>query len=150
MSQLSLTEGNVRRALSRFAIPFLGASLLQFLYGAVDLIVVGQFADQAGIAAVSTGSQVLNLVTFVVTQFAMGITVLIARYLGEKRPQYIGQVIGGSIVVFALIPDVQTAIRYTQRSESRTCQLRSSGRFSCHTLAGICAGRSLHDRPGHL
>ena len=41
MSQLSLTEGNVRRALSRFAIPFLGASLLQFLYGAVDLIVVG-------------------------------------------------------------------------------------------------------------
>ena len=43
MSQLSLTEGNVRRALSRFAIPFLGASLLQFLYGAVDLIVVGQF-----------------------------------------------------------------------------------------------------------
>ena len=33
----------------------------------------------------STGSQVLNLVTFVVIQFAMGITVLIARYLGEKR-----------------------------------------------------------------
>lgn len=63
MSQLSLTEGNVRRALSRFAIPFLGASLLQFLYGAVDLIVVGQFADQAGIAAVSTGSQVMQAVT---------------------------------------------------------------------------------------
>ena len=56
MSQLSLTEGNVRRALSRFAIPFLGASLLQFLYGAVDLIVVGQFADQAGIGPVSNGS----------------------------------------------------------------------------------------------
>lgn len=36
----------------------------------------------------------------------MGITVLIARYLGEKRPQYIGQVIGGSIVVFALISAV--------------------------------------------
>ena len=34
--------------------------------------------------------QVLNLVTFVVTQLAMGVTVLIARYLGEKRPQYIG------------------------------------------------------------
>lgn len=36
----------------------------------------------------------------------MDITVLIARYLGEKRPQYIGQVIGGSIVVFALISAV--------------------------------------------
>ena len=36
----------------------------------------------------------------------MDITVLIARYLGEKQPQYIGQVIGGSIVVFALISAV--------------------------------------------
>ena len=45
----------------------------------------------------------MNLVTFVVTQFAMGITVLIARYLGEKRPEQIGSVIGGSAVVFTMI-----------------------------------------------
>lgn len=144
------TQGSILQKLVLFMLPVLGALVLQAAYGAVDLLVVGHFGSTSGLSAVSTGSQVLNLVTFVVTQFAMGITVLIARYLGEKRPQYIGQVIGGSIVVFALIPDVQTAIRYTQRSESRTCQLRSSGRFSCHTLAGICAGRSLHDRPGHL
>ena len=144
------TQGSILQKLVLFMLPVLGALVLQAAYGAVDLLVVGHFGSTSGLSAVSTGSQVLNLVTFVVTQFAMGITVLIARYLGEKRPQYIGQVIGGSIVVFALIPDVQTAIRYTQRSESRTCQLRSSGRFSCHTLAGICAGRSLHARPGHL
>ena len=134
------TQGSILQKLVLFMLPVLGALVLQAAYGAVDLLVVGHFGSTSGLSAVSTGSQVLNLVTFVVTQFAMGITVLIARYLGEKRPQYIGQVIGGSIVVFALIPDVQTAIRYTQRSESRTCQLRSSGRFSCHTLAGICAG----------
>ena len=81
----------------------LGALVLQAAYGAVDLLVVGHFGSTSGLSAVSTGSQVLNLVTFVVTQFAMGITVLIARYLGEKRPQYIGQVIGGAVVVFALI-----------------------------------------------
>lgn len=144
------TQGSILQKLVLFMLPVLGALVLQAAYGAVDLLVVGHFGSTSGLSAVSTGSQVLNLVTFVVTQFAMGITVLIARYLGEKRPQYIGQVIGGSIVVFALIPDVQTVIRYTQRFESRTCQLRSSGRFSCHTLAGICAGRSLHARPGHL
>ena len=33
----------------------------------------------------------------------MGVTVLIARYLGEKRPQYIGQVIGGAAIVFTLL-----------------------------------------------
>ena len=76
-------------------LPILGALVLQAAYGAVDLSVVGRFGSTSGLSAVSTGSQVLNLVTFVVTQLAMGVTVLIARYLGEKRPQYIGQVIAG-------------------------------------------------------
>ena len=67
-------------------LPVLGALILQAAYGAVDLLVVGRFGSTAGLSAVSTGSQVLNLVTFVVIQLAMGVTVLIARYLGEKTP----------------------------------------------------------------
>ena len=100
------TQGSILQKLVLFMLPVLGALVLQAAYGAVDLLVVGHFGSTSGLSAVSTGSQVLNLVTFVVTQFAMGIAVLIARYLGEKRPQYIGQVIGGSIVVFALISAV--------------------------------------------
>lgn len=84
-------------------VPILGALILQAAYGAVDLLVVGRFGSTSGLSAVSTGSQVLNLVTFVVTQLAMGITVLIARYLGEKRPQLIAPVLGGAALVFALI-----------------------------------------------
>ena len=84
-------------------LPIFGALVLQAAYGAVDLLVVGRFGSTSGLSAVSTGSQVLNLVTFVVTQFAMGITVLIARYLGEKKPERIGSVIGGAAVVFAVI-----------------------------------------------
>lgn len=97
------TQGSILKKLVLFMLPILGALVLQAAYGAVDLLVVGHFGSTSGLSAVSTGSQVLNLVTFVVTQFAMGITVLIARYLGEKRPQYIGQIIGGAVVVFALI-----------------------------------------------
>lgn len=41
--------------------------------------------------------------TFVVTQFAMGITVLIARYIGEKKTGQIGKVLGGGVVVFTII-----------------------------------------------
>ena len=87
-------------------LPILGALVLQAAYGAVDLLVVGRFGSTSGLSAVSTGSQVLNLVTFVVTQFAMGITVLIARYLGEKKPEQIGSVIGGAAVVFTIISAV--------------------------------------------
>ena len=97
------TQGSILKKLALFMLPILGALVLQAAYGAVDLLVVGRFGSTSGLSAVSTGSQVLNLVTFVVTQLAMGVTVLIARYLGEKKPQYIGQVIGGAVAVFTLI-----------------------------------------------
>lgn len=95
------TQGSILKKLVAFMIPILGALILQAAYGAVDLIVVGRYGSTSGLSGVSTGSQVLNLVTFAVTQLAMGITVLIARYLGEKRPQEIGSVIGGATLVFA-------------------------------------------------
>ena len=97
------TQGSILKKLVRFMLPVLGALVLQAAYGAVDLLVVGRFGTVSGLSAVSTGSQVLNLVTFVVTQLAMGITVLIARYLGEKHPEQIGAVIGGAAVVFTAI-----------------------------------------------
>ena len=91
-------------------LPVLGALILQAAYGAVDLLVVGRFGSTSGLSAVSTGSQVLNLVTFVVTQLAMGVTVLIARYLGERCPEQIGAVIGGAAVVFALVSALLFAV----------------------------------------
>lgn len=91
-------------------LPVLGALILQAAYGAVDLLVVGRFGSTSGLSAVSTGSQVLNLVTFVVTQLVMGVTVLIARYLGERCPEQIGAVIGGAAVVFALVSALLFAV----------------------------------------
>ena len=104
--QTDFTQGSILKKLCWFMLPVLGALVLQAAYGAVDLLVVGRFGSTSGLSAVSTGSQVLNLVTFVVTQLAMGVTVLIARYLGEKRPEQIGSVIGGAAVIFILLSAV--------------------------------------------
>lgn len=100
------TQGSILGKLIPFMGPILGALILQAAYGAVDLLVVGWFGSTEGLSAVSTGSQVLNLVTFVITQFAMGITVLIARYIGEKKTELIGGVIGGTTMVFAIMAAV--------------------------------------------
>lgn len=102
-NKTDFTQGSILKKLFWFMLPILGALILQAVYGAVDLFVVGKFGSTAGLSAVSTGSQVLNLVTFVVTQFAMGITVLIARYIGEKKTGQIGKVLGGGVVVFTII-----------------------------------------------
>ena len=103
MKDNDFTSGSIAGKLIRFMFPVLGALVLQAMYGAVDLLVVGRFGTTAGLSAVSTGSQVLNLVTFVITGLAMGVTVEIGHALGEERRDKIGPVIAGSVVVFGLI-----------------------------------------------
>lgn len=111
-NQLSddFTQGNIAGKLLKFMIPILGALILQAMYGAVDLLVVGQFGTDAGISAVSTGSNIVNLVTFVISGLTMGVTVLISRYLGEQAPEKIGKVIGGAIAFFFLLTAVLMAL----------------------------------------
>lgn len=97
------TTGSIPKKLISFMIPILGALILQAMYGAVDILVVGQFGTKEGISGVSTGSSIVNLVIFTVAGLAMGITVLIGRYIGEKKEDRIGKVIGGTIVFFAVL-----------------------------------------------
>ena len=71
------TRGPILSSLLRFALPVLLALLLQAMYGAVDLQVVGKFGTAADISAVSTGSQIMQTITIVITGLAMGVTVLL-------------------------------------------------------------------------
>ena len=104
------TQGSIVGKLVKFMVPVLGALILQAMYGAVDLLVVGQFGTDAGISAVATGSNVINLVTFVITALVMGVTVLISRYLGEKRNERIGGLIGWSVCFFVIFTAVIMAL----------------------------------------
>ncbi|MDD3217747.1 MAG: MATE family efflux transporter [Lachnospiraceae bacterium] len=97
------TQGNILSKLVKFMIPILGALILQAMYGAVDLLIVGQFGTTSGISAVSTGSSIINLATFTITGLAMGVTVLISRYIGEKKEERIGKLIGGVICFFVCL-----------------------------------------------
>ncbi len=97
------TQGSIVGKMLRFMLPILGALILQAMYGAVDILVVGWFGTTAGISGVSTGSSIINLVTFTITGLSMGITVLIGRYLGEKREGQVGKVIGGAVCFFAAL-----------------------------------------------
>ncbi|MGN1267724.1 MAG: MATE family efflux transporter [Dorea sp.] len=97
------TQGSIFGKMVRFMFPILGALVLQAMYGAVDLMIVGKFGTTAGISGVSTGSSILNLVTFVVCALATGVTILLGRYLGEKRNEKIGELIGGAIAFFTML-----------------------------------------------
>ena len=104
------TEGKILPQLLSFAFPVLLALFLQAMYGAVDLLVVGQFSTPEEVSAVSTGSQILHSITTVITGLAMGITVLVGQRIGEKRPEQAGTVIGNGICLFGVIAVVVTVI----------------------------------------
>lgn len=103
MEDRNFTNGSIPKKMIKFMLPILGALILQAMYGAVDILVVGWFGTKAGISGVSTGSTIVNLVIFTVTGLSMGITVLIGRYIGEKKNERVGRVIGGAICIFAVL-----------------------------------------------
>lgn len=104
------TQGPILSALLRFALPVLLALLLQAMYGAVDLQVVGRFGAAADISAVSTGSQIMQTVTMVITGLAMGVTVLLGQKIGEGRPDEAGRAVGCGICLFAAVTLMVTAV----------------------------------------
>lgn len=106
----NFTKGNILLSLVRFALPVLAALFLQTMYGAVDMLVVGQFATAADVSAVSTGSWLMQLITSFVVGIAMGTTVLLGRKLGEGKPEEAGKIIGASVVLFAVIGVVITVL----------------------------------------
>lgn len=96
--------------LLRFAVPVLFALFLQAMYGAVDLLIVGKFATSADVSAVSTGSQIMQTFTGLVSSFAMGITVFIGQKIGEGNAAESNRIIGAGIYLFAVIGVIMSLI----------------------------------------
>ena len=96
--------------LIRFAIPLMFSLFLQALYGAVDLVVVGQFGSTASISAVATGSQLMVAVTAIATGLTMGVTVLIGQSVGSGDLEKAGNVVCGMIKLFTVVAVTITAL----------------------------------------
>ena len=110
MKEYHLTEGNILKTLLRFAVPFLAAALLQSLYGAADLFVVGTYCSAESVAAVSTGTQVTQIITSLITGLTLGSTILIGQYTGSRETETVKRIIGTTFVVFGITAAVLTVV----------------------------------------
>ena len=109
----NFTEGKILSPLIKFTIPILIALFLQTMYGAVDLLIVGQFGTASDVAAVSTGSQLMSTITSMITGLTMGITILIGQKLGEGKRKDAGDVVGSGISIFSIIAIILTVVIVT-------------------------------------
>ena len=110
-------QGKIAPALITFSIPLMLSLILQALYGAVDLAIVGKFSNTANVAAVATGSQVMVCVTGVIVGLTTGGSVLVALGIGAKDPEKVESVIAGLIKVMSVVVIVLTALLLIFASE---------------------------------
>lgn len=103
MHKNDLTEGSILKTLFVFAVPFLLANILQSLYGAVDLFVVGRYCTAESVAAVSTGTQVTQIITSLVSGLTLGSTITIGKYMGQKKYDRVSQTIGTTLSIFFFV-----------------------------------------------
>ncbi len=104
----NFTEGKILSPLIKFSIPILLALFLQAMYGAIDLMVVGQFGDATGVSAVATGSQVMQTITGIITGLTMGITILVGQKIGQKDRKGAADTIGTAILLFTVVAVILT------------------------------------------
>ncbi|MBR2054270.1 MAG: MATE family efflux transporter [Clostridia bacterium] len=89
-----LTGGSVAKLLLKFAFPLFVSNALQAVYNIVDMVVIGQKMGKVGMSAVSTGGDVLHLLTFVAMGFSSAGQVIIARQVGAGQMDKVKKTIG--------------------------------------------------------
>lgn len=108
--QMNLTQGNILKSLISFAFPVLLALFLQAMYGAADLIIVGQFAGINEQSGVASGSQFIAMITMVITGLTMGVTVFVGDCIGSGNREKAGKGVGSGIVIFAILAIAVTVL----------------------------------------
>ena len=88
----NLTEGSVFRKLWGFTLPFIGANLLQTLYGMVDLYIVGRYATTADISAVSVAGMVIATFLMLLIGLSVGATVVVGQRFGAGDKESLASV----------------------------------------------------------
>jgi len=115
-TQRDFTQGSIARGMIAFSMPFLLSNVLQALYGAVDMWVVGNFssADEAArtaiLSGVNIGSQITHLVAMMVSGLTVSGTVLVGQYVGAKKQKDASETVGTMFTLLGVVGAALTVL----------------------------------------
>ncbi|MBQ1958813.1 MAG: MATE family efflux transporter, partial [Firmicutes bacterium] len=98
-NEIIMTEGPILSKMLVFAFPLMASSMLQILFNAVDIIVVGRFAGDNSLAAVGSTTSLVNLMVTLFLGLSVGANVVTARYFGAQKGRELGETIHTAIAV---------------------------------------------------
>ena len=99
----SLTTGSIPRTLFTFALPILMGNVLQSVNGSINAVWVGKFLGTAALTATNNANIVMFLLLGAVFGITMSSTILIAQYVGGRKPLEAKRVVGTSATFFMLL-----------------------------------------------
>jgi len=97
--EIDMCSGAILPKLLRFALPLMCSSILQLLFNAADIIVVGRFAGDNSLAAVGSTTALINLLVNLFIGLSVGANILAARFYGADDQEGLGQTVHTAVLL---------------------------------------------------
>ena len=101
-TKIDMTTGAILPKMLRFALPIIAASILQLLFNAADIAVVGKFCGDNALAAVSSNGPMVQLLTNLFIGFSTGANVMVSRYYASKEEQNLTETVHTAMLLAVL------------------------------------------------
>ena len=114
--QKDFTKGPIAQSMIAFSMPFLLSNILQALYGAVDMLVVGNYGNPDPdvsaviLSGVNIGSQITHLVAMMVSGLTVSGTVMVGQFVGAKRQKDASETVGTMFGLMGIVGVVLMAL----------------------------------------
>ena len=103
-----MCNGTIMDKLISFSLPLMLSSILQLMFNAVDIIVVGRFSGSQALAAVGSTTALINIFTNLFIGISLGVNVLAARYFAAGRDKEMSEAVH-TAVTLALLSGIAMA-----------------------------------------
>ena len=100
--EIDMCNGSIMDKLISFALPLMLSSILQLMFNAVDIIVVGRFSGSSALAAVGSTTALINIFTNLFIGISLGANVLAARYFAAGRDKEMSEAVHTAIALALL------------------------------------------------
>ena len=107
---MDMCEGAVMPKMLKFAVPLMLSSILQLLFNAADVVVVGKFAGDTALAAVGCTGSLINLLINLFMGLSVGANVMVARHFGAKQEDKLKKSVHTSMFISVLGGILLTAV----------------------------------------
>ena len=111
--EMDMCSGSILKKMLLFAMPLMLSSILQLLFNAADIIVVGKFAGDNSLAAVGSNTALINLLTNLFIGLSVGTNVLVAQYYGAGDQKALSDTVHTSVLASLLFGCVVLVIGIT-------------------------------------